>query len=404
MTVEPRAFGFVARLHAGGLMRFFSIAFLGVWLCGWLAGELGALGILGYLIWLKVGSQAIPSGMNLISNDVGALIVGSFLLLWLTVWSFAGRSALWEFFRLLRGVDVIDASAETLLVVEHAGPFHRTKKIECAQLLGFFRKASRMAKGPLMAETRTGSVQMGSLGSPEDVDALEQLLSATYARVVAEPLAHVQLPEAWEEIQLPEGGSALVAKRSSRRRKGAAMIVVCTLILLLSSLLASHGYSLAACLVAGLCLLLCWGTLRLLFGRFEWRWDASGLHLDWRMGERRKTVFSGTSLELEYHRDSDGDSSYVLAVFQGEAPDQPLAGARRPHREIERSATDPRLARRLGEWLERRSGIPLIDRSTPEYLAKVREHELQQLESSGKLGAFVASLVKRVGPDGRPRT
>ena|SRR5437879_893267 len=97
MKLERTAAGLEAQLRSAGIGRFFGATFLAVWLVGWAVGE-------AFALWmLVVGGCSLLTGQP---PEVGrepirpelALPVGSFLLFWLTLWTFGGVMAVRELF------------------------------------------------------------------------------------------------------------------------------------------------------------------------------------------------------------------------------------------------------------------------------------------------------------------
>src|SRR5688500_5672359 len=98
-----------------GCMRFGLAAFLGVWLCGWAAGEWFALRVL---------IAGVQSGQAwTVTSHPAGLMVGGFLILWTTLWTIGGVAALISFLRSVAGVDRLIVTPEAWELERGIGPF-----------------------------------------------------------------------------------------------------------------------------------------------------------------------------------------------------------------------------------------------------------------------------------------
>src|SRR2546428_13472131 len=92
MDGERTMDGLEFRLRPRGPGRWFKAAFLGLWLCGWAAGE-------AFALWaLVIGARALLTGEPpkpaAAPLQVGAALgMGAFLLAWLAVWTLGGIAA-----------------------------------------------------------------------------------------------------------------------------------------------------------------------------------------------------------------------------------------------------------------------------------------------------------------------
>jgi hypothetical protein len=95
-----------------------AMIFLSVWMVGWLAGELFALSALvsSFGAWLSrfLGWESAPFQFD--GAGGGDWMVGGFLIVWLTFWTFggimAGRTLLWQ----LGGKEIIEVSRQGMKI------------------------------------------------------------------------------------------------------------------------------------------------------------------------------------------------------------------------------------------------------------------------------------------------
>jgi hypothetical protein len=200
-------------LRPHGSARFFSATFLGLWLCGWLAGECFALYMLGNAaVSLISGSDSGPMHLK----QGSALAMGGFVLIWLTVWTVAGLAAMTEFFRLICGEDRVSAENGSITIEGSRGPFHSRREIPRETL----RRLLLTGRGALAVETATGQVELSHLGTPEERQAALQNLTAQLKLPEIDPVALAAvLPQGWEEIITPEGERAVIPDRAARLKR-----------------------------------------------------------------------------------------------------------------------------------------------------------------------------------------
>ena len=210
VTLQRTFRGLEVRLHSIGKGRFFSAAFLGVWLAGWAAGEVVVVWLLAVGGWsLLTGRPPEPGRAPLQPGP--SVAIGAFLALWLALWTFGGVMALYEFFRLLWAVDRITADPSGLDVARRVGLFTRSKRYPKEDIRRLYRISST-----LMLETTAGPIELTRLGTPTQQDEIAALLSAELGVAPSQP---VLLPANWEEVSAPEGGTLLVPNLANRRRQ-----------------------------------------------------------------------------------------------------------------------------------------------------------------------------------------
>src|SRR5262245_39794330 len=127
MAGERTTDGYLVRLRPHGFGRYFTAAFLTVWLCGWAAGEAFALWFLGNGIAALITGEP-PQGSPVPLQAGVALGIGAFLLFWLTFWTIGGIAAGSEWLRLLWGEDRILANGPSIRVTHARGPFRSSKE------------------------------------------------------------------------------------------------------------------------------------------------------------------------------------------------------------------------------------------------------------------------------------
>ncbi|MEA5390949.1 hypothetical protein VB738_06705 [Cyanobium gracile UHCC 0139] len=393
------------RFRPLGPGRFVVAAFLLLWLCGWLAGEVFAL----WILWKLVGA--------FLASGEGALPVALFLLVWLGLWSLGGAAALRALLRALWSEDRLTLAADGMLERQvQRGPFRRRRVLPLREIRRFQLRRADVGGGPLVAELSGGSLDITRLGSlRQRQEAADQLNRRLGLRPLAEdssrpakvrvPAATV-LPAGWREITPSFGTPLLVPDPALRQRHRLVMGLVNLVLwgllaLLLRSGPAWPGFWALGIPVALLALVGGWGQMWLAFGRLEWRLEPRLLVLQRRFGRRLRTLGEARALELVERVDSDGDRSYRLQALR--PPDPPLR--------VDDHAADPTPLRHLGAWLAARSHVPFDDRvPSEEQRRQQRRAEtqrlLQQLAGSGRLGRWAARQLERAeaaGADVAPR-
>lgn len=400
--------GLEFRLRPRGPGRFFSIAFLTVWLCGWAVGE-------SFALWFLLrGAVAVATGQP---SEVGrealpwgpALIGGVFLLLWLTLWTLGGILALRELLRALAGEDRVIVGGGELIHEGRLGPFRSRRVIAGTDITGV-RISGR--RGALVVDTTDTSREISRLGSREEREAAADLLRRELS--IEGRTQGPSLPAGWQEILTPEGTTVLVPD-PVRRSKDARALGVVALVLATGSLLlfraalAAPGLwpltILGAVATAGLI----WGTVWLAQGRIEWRIGSGRIVRQRRFRDQVREQFEATALELTSTSDSDGDEWISVEALAPEAVAMVASGAPRrfeqwKHRRcIHKTMGDDATPRRIALWLAERAGLPLADRTTAEARSAEIAALRAQLEASGRLGQVIARLIDRPSPTSSSR-
>jgi hypothetical protein len=393
--------GWELRLRVQGPGRLVGATFLAFWLCGWAVGEAFVLWFLAKgAIALLTGSPPDPGRAPL---DAGpALMVGLFLLMWLSLWTIGGIAAAGELLRLLWGEDRILVASGRVTVRWLRGPVRTERTLERHEIRRVFLSGR---DDRITLDTERGRVDLSRLGTRTERAEAVTALGAELA--IVEAPASVGLPHEWEEIVTPEGQRALVANRATRRRQaqvaGGIALALATLAFVLGrqaferwDLWIPTGILLAFALGAAA------GARWLAIGQWEWYLGSGRLALRKREGSRLTEVFVAQRLLLDVTSDSDGDRWYELSALSDAAPPVPQAitwrTAMRPKnsRSIARVMNDGTRVRELAAWLVRATGLPLDDRTTPE-AREVQLAELRTLlENSGRLGRWAGKLVDKL--------
>lgn len=389
--------GLEIRLRPRGPGRFFSAAFLGVWLCGWALGETIALWILiRGAIALVTGTPPEP-GRDLLQT-APSIGVGLFLLVWVTFWTIGGIAAISELLRLVWAEDRLVVHPGGVRLTRSRGPFRSTRE--------FARDALRAAglarrRETLTLWTNAGSAELSTLGTRADREEAAALLrSEIRIAEAADAPGTAVLPEGWEATLTPEGERALVPATDRRRIQARVASIVALALLGLTFIVARETARGAGTLIFALVLLalasaIAAGAVWLARGRMEWAIGGGRIVLRRRFGAALKPVFEAHALEVTVSKDSDGDEWFQLDALAD--PAAPAPGSRETkqrRRRVHAVMNDPTEPRQMGAWLAQASGVPFEDRSlgmpAGVDLAEVRA----RLENAGPFGKW---LAKRIG-------
>ncbi len=385
------------RFQPRGPGRFFVAAFLSLWLCGWLAGEVFALWVVWRILTTGVAGGAVVAGGG------GPLAVVLFLVVWLGLWSVGGAFALREVLRALWSEDRLSVGPDGALERQAwLGPFRRRQALPVRDIRLFRVRDGGGGGGPLVAELASCSLELTRLGSlRQRQEAADQLNRRLGLRQPTEDPPHTRtpavaiLPEGWREIS-PSFGSALLVPDPALRRQQCLVMALANLplwgllVLLIRAGPAWPGFWPLGIPLALLVLAGAWGQLWLVFGRLEWRLESRTLVLQRRFGNRLRVLGEARALELVELVDSDGDRSYRLQATRPSAP--PLR--------IDHHGSDPTPLRQLGAWLAARSRLPFDDQVPSEEQRRQQrraemEHLRRQLTASGRLGRWAARQLGR---------
>jgi hypothetical protein len=351
-------------LKPAGWSRYIEIVFLGIWLTGWLAGEVVMTIVFGGML---AGMIAAAFGVTLsfasrLTPDGSAPFLVLFMLVWLTMWTIGGIAAGTQFLRGLAGRDVVSVSPPGLDIDWRAGPFRRRRTIAHGAI-----KRLRLGprNTPVVAETKSGTVEVTDLGTPDERAALIGWLQQRLAlpsEAEAKRLDAETPPPEWE-VEV-EGMETRLSRPLRRyRRVQAAILWTITALLFTgclpmfqvfqSDLLESPRPGATRVFIGA-------GVVSLLFGLWSawttWgrsEWVVVPGRLTWRRqfaSWRRERTFENARLELKHTVDSDNDDRYTLRVR-----------AENGSRKISTSLYDDADLTGLAEWLSARTRFPIDD-------------------------------------------
>jgi hypothetical protein len=347
------------RLGPSGWLRFGPALFLCVWLCGWAVGEAFALSALVVLVGGALVPGAVPPVKGLSDAGAGAILIGTFLALWVTFWTIGGLAAIRELLRLLWASDRLGCDGATLTLVRQTGPFRRRRTWSRDEIQ---RIHVRRRDRALVVDTPRGVHILTAYGTLNDRerlrDELRGLLGGARPAVTSLPGGGGDVPAGWEAGPDDSGGWTLGAPAGPRRRV-AWVLGVLALALAVSggASLWGHvnrgeippgawgGYGFLAVLVAGLTLAAALsGGWRQEYGLRPGVIEIRRV----RFGRRSSETRAVRSVRIHLTRDSDGDEWFALKVH-GDARDLDLV----------RSMNDADIPLRLGRWVAGRLGMPL---------------------------------------------
>jgi hypothetical protein len=118
--------------------NLFILIFMGVWLAGWLFGEIFALGVLFSSVG---GLLARIFGMNAFDfiefdDGMGPAFAGGFILVWLAFWTVGGYAAARTFLWQLAGKEVIEVSRTGIRLSRPIFGLGRVKEYQANEIAG----------------------------------------------------------------------------------------------------------------------------------------------------------------------------------------------------------------------------------------------------------------------------
>ena len=346
------------RLRSTGWGRWFDVAFLSVWLMFWVVGEVVAL-VMVVAMFASALSAALGRPLALASRvaptDGSVSFFLLFMLLWAALWTVGGMAAATHLLRRLAGDDLIELSAEALHLKWRAGPFRRRRSISRSAVRGVRMRSHDKA---VVLDTDAGTVLLSDLGTPDQRASLKEWIAQRLALPASERarLRERETPPRDRDVE-SQGVDTVVTHPTRRARViGTRVIWVLAAIVSLGWIGAlqrpegSAGTA-AASATGVLTMILASCALWVMCARTEWVVRPG--HLRWRFCVGRRTLREQAfdmpaTLEIEHHRDSDGDDRYALAV---------RTDLRR--RVLSTAIHDPYELAALGEWLAGRTGFTL---------------------------------------------
>ena len=395
MQLERTFSGLEARLRSRGASRFFSAAFLIVWLSFWAVGEAFVLWFLGVGAWALITGRPPEAGRAPLEL-APSLTVGLFLLAWLAMWTVGGIAALYELMRLLWARDRLVAHPTGLEITRRTGLFSRTRRLPREQLRGLYRLH---AGSVVMAETNDGSVELTRLGRPAEQDELVRAFRAELALPDRAAFA-VALPSEWCETAAPEGGSLLLKNPTTRRKQAIVAWMITLPVCAVAAIVTRAAFdrstlSALAVMVGLVALAATWGSLRLSTTRTEWKLEPGKLTLQRRTGSRVRVLFEGQAVALSSSRDSDGDTWYAAEAVATTGPNPTPRDHRRARRTLLNHMHDSTDPRRMAEWVAARCRVPFSDTTTSAATAADLAAVVRQLEATGRFGRWTARFLTR---------
>jgi hypothetical protein len=303
------------RLRPRGGGRFFTAAFLSVWLYGWAVGEVFVLTVLvrGARALLVAAQEppAPPQG--------GALAMGVFLLVWLTFWTIGGLSALRELLRCIAAEDRLELASGDLLLLRRMGPFQRQRRLPISAIRGLRIAEHSGRGGALVADLDDRTLTLSDLGTVEERrEAARQLREALGPTAAAGQSLEPRLPRGWACLSPSSLGPPLLVPEPGLRRRQAPVMAAVALVLLLvfaqllQAALVRPSFWPLTLMVAVPTAAAVWGTLWLALGRMEWRLESRRMVLQRRFAGEVRERFEARALELTRSIDSFGDHWYDL--------------------------------------------------------------------------------------------
>lgn len=391
------------RFRPRGAGRWFTVAFLSVWLGGWAAGEGFVLAVLGRGLYaLIVGGPSF--GAETPPEPGMALAVGGFLLVWLSIWTIGGGVAIREVLRAVWAEDRLRLDALGLTCRRRLGPFVSARLMRRGEISRLYQQFHDGRARALLAQVGAESVELTCLGTEAERLAAHGQLCAALGLTSDEATGAAALPEKWREVIGPQGEHLLVPNPRTRRQQAVIMAVMAlfaatTTALLIRAALDQPNLWAVTAMLGAVAAWLVWQTLWLWRGRQEWRIGQGKLVLQRRFGTKAAELVVARSLELVESTDSDGDRWYELSatgLTPPAAPPRGRFGKPGGSVQIDHAMHDPTGPRSLGLWLSQRAGIPLHDRipASPERQIDIAGISAE-LAEHGRLGRIVANLLKR---------
>lgn len=313
-NVEQTAEGIRFVFRAEGFFRYFIVAFLALWLCGWAVGEAFAINVL--LAFAGVSAQIpLPFGIPPFRGSPESLGVAGFVLLWLTLWTVGGIGALVSLLRLLFGSDTVELGPSWWGVTTSYGLWSSRHEF---QAVDGWSAELRRRDHALVARREEKTRTVTSLGTQAE----RRWMRDEIVRRYGEPRRDTRpLPKEFESVPAPDG--SIMIQRTRHARRGAIGCGIFALLIwnvpfgLWTAYRYSRGEEMGAGLIAGAIVALLFTGLALwcFASRESWRMRRDFLEkrLDF-LGFTKHSVFDSGSLAIESYRDSDGDEHFQLII------------------------------------------------------------------------------------------
>jgi hypothetical protein len=339
-------------LRATGWSRYFDAAFLMVWLAFWFVGEAVSLALIGGMVAGAVSTAlgrpaALASRVVPITDGSVAFFL-LFLLLWTALWTVGGIAAISHLLRRIGG-DAVSVTGGEVRLEWRAWPFRRRRRVPISSIR---RIRLAPAGGAVVLDTAAGTLTVTDLGTAAARASLKEWLAERLPLPSAADAQVLERETAPRDRGVRAAGGATIVTRTSQRARRIVIAIGWVLAALVSLgwigavRQGAAGSSAAGVLTLFVVAAATWMTV----DRAEWiltpgRFRIRRRFAAWTLRER--TFAAGSILDVEEHRDSDGDDHYALVVRDG-------AG----RRVLARALHDPYELLALGEWLSRRTEIP----------------------------------------------
>ena len=347
--------GWRASLRSTGVLRYFTAAFLGGWLCAWAFGEYFAFTLIASAVraWLgpDVLSGWLPGGVGKLPPPGALPFFFAFITLWLTMWTFGGFMALSQMLTMLFGRELIRWGPDGLDIERIAVFPVSASKLAPHEITRF-----RTSRQGLVADRNGRVTRVAQLGTAADREELRTTLEAWRATFApAQVTAPGQSPAPGWVVALDEVGAlALEQDPRSRHTMGAVLMAFAMGFIGVAAAVSqtAHGAALVVgmlmlggpglvCLYAATWLLAVRESLRPRSGTLERR--RTGFGRTW------SREFTPLGLELRAGAESEDGARWTL-VLTGGGKEQVLASAI--------GSPEPPLS--LGQWFADRTGVELV--------------------------------------------
>jgi len=297
-----------------------------VWLCGWAFGEVIAGRII--LEGLGILSHSSLPALKSMTPAVAVTSVGgsAFLLVWFTLWTFAGFAAISVVLRMAFGRDIFTLSGDRWTVWRGVGPFGFERDFASQNFRSIFLRRKDRA---LVARIDGKTVQLSSLGAEVDRAWLRDEISRRYGlstsgKFAGEPHGP-KLPPRWESVEASGGTLTIVESAAGRKTMIGCLAwigvpLLSWIVWRLFSVLtdrsdAGPGDVVCTILTSAYCILGTW------WWRAENRWQLGKNFLSHytRFGPwKRSRDISNARVDVERNTDSDGDDTFTAVAISGE--------------------------------------------------------------------------------------
>jgi hypothetical protein len=339
-----RMIGTTTSLRPSGFGRHVVAAFLGLWLCGWLLGEVLVATALVTVLSSMAGLPFdwLPNWGRNLRESSGAMVAIPFMLLWLTLWTVGGLAALTAFVRSIAGEDAIALTPLGFELVRRAGPFRRRHAFERAAIR---RIRIRPHDRALVVDSETGTREVSTFGSPEEREQTAAWLNHQLQLPDNDSAAGV--PSTWD-VRI-EGDVAQVRKvKPSARLIRSVIAWIVTGTMAAAWVNSSNQDGTSGPILLGMAVAVGLGAVFSTWGRRDWIVRPGEMIFRRRLATwGDEQTFRNARLEVTRKTDSDNDSHYSLVVADGEA-----------QRTVHTQMNDSREVDDLGHWLAARTGFP----------------------------------------------